>query len=172
MDTHINTHRYIPIYTHVGTYHTHIHKCTFIIYLHACTLTYIYTHIYIHSHTYVHTTQCTQPHIHTLLPFFGYQTPSTLNKTGDLQIFYLSPQNFSSMIGHLCSQRSPDFTIPNLNLFMFGVLFLLSFISIEDIAVNETPSHPKTFHPLLAFPYLSCVPCLLLCLFRTTCSLS
>lgn len=68
---------HILIYTHVCIYHTHIHKCI-CIYLHAYTLTYICTYIHIHSHTYVHSTQCTQTHIHTLLPFFGYETPLKL----------------------------------------------------------------------------------------------
>lgn len=90
---HTSIYTYTYIYTHVRTYHTHINKYTYIIYLHA----YILTYIHIHSHTYVHSTQCTQTHIHTLLPFFGYETFSASNKTGDLQLFYLSPQNFSSM---------------------------------------------------------------------------
>lgn len=83
---------HILIYTHICTYHTHIYKC-------------IYTYMHIHSHTYAYTfthictrTQFTQTHIHTLLPFFGYETPLASNKTGDLQLFYLSFQNFSSMM--------------------------------------------------------------------------
>lgn len=84
---------HILIYTHVCTYHTHIHKCIYI-------LTCIYTHIHMHIHTYTFTHICTQ---HTVYTDTYAHTSSFLwirnsFKTGDLQLFYLSPQNFSSMM--------------------------------------------------------------------------
>lgn len=144
---------------------------------------YIYTYMHIHSHTYAYTfthictrTQFTQTQIHTLLPFFGYETPLASNKTGDLQLFYLSFQNFSSMMDIFVLRfLLPWFYYPQFESVYISVhrsSFLAFFISIEDIAINETPSHPKTFHSFLAFPHLSCMPCLPLSLFKTTCSLS
>lgn len=104
--THIGAHIgiYENSYKHTSIYtYTYIYTCMYIPYTYKQVhihniLTCIYIHIHIHSHTYVHSTQCTQTHIHTLLPFFGYETFSASNKTGDLQLFYLSPQNFSSMM--------------------------------------------------------------------------
>lgn len=134
---------------------------------------YSYTYIYIHTHMY--TVHSVHRHIYTHF-FLSLDT-----KLLQLQIKLGTYSSFTSLLRISALWRTslvsevPWFYYPQFESVYISVhrsSFLAFFISIEDIAINETPSHPKTLHSFLAFPHLSCVPCLPLFLFKTTCSLS
>lgn len=149
MDTYRNIYTYIGIYAHICIYHTCMHKHTCMIYLmHVHTYTYVHIHIctyicmYIHTHMY--TPHSVPMHTHTHRHFFI----SLYTKLLQFQRKLVTFRSFTSLLKISTLWWTSLFS--EVTWFYYSQLgsvyipvhrssFFVFFISIKNIAFNETP---------------------------------